>query len=427
MDSLPALSVKPAQSVFCRHVRIGNEGVPRGILSTARYPAQRLNAISVDKDNALPLLQASHMLDMPRIVRKCTECLEWSVDLTNCWSIAQWAEMLSCHELAKKVRNILCGNFLAMFRCEAFLELDKNMVKELLGSDDLDVDSEDRVGEALYDWLDGSVKERMSAALDMLGLLRVAHLSTAFLRFLQKSPTARPLYLAMRYLTPEQRRCRPRKSYKPVAVYITAPNPVYPDLSSKRIYGTDCCGSPTICQGCCYPRWGNSCRPLSSCPALRSDLNPSVIVTPGNRVAVRVCHRLHVYEPGQRQWTALPDQGLSGCTAEFHHCFQYAAFLNGRYCMLTYAAITYHLQFECYDEAFGCWQRTSVTFLQETNIQMRSMALVICQDRLYAFGGWKSARREELMPMDSAFCYDPMGNAWSELAPMPTARYHSSA
>ncbi|XP_055330651.1 kelch-like protein 38 isoform X4 [Paramacrobiotus metropolitanus] len=157
-----------------------------------------LREISVDKDNALPLLQASHMLDMPRIVRKCTECLEWSVDLTNCWSIAQWAEMLSCHELAKKVRNILCGNFLAMFRCEAFLELDKNMVKELLGSDDLDVDSEDRVGEALYDWLDGSVKERMSAALDMLGLLRVAHLSTAFLRFLQKSPTARPLYLAMR-------------------------------------------------------------------------------------------------------------------------------------------------------------------------------------------------------------------------------------
>ncbi|XP_055330686.1 kelch-like protein diablo isoform X2 [Paramacrobiotus metropolitanus] len=385
--------------------------------------------IAIDGDNALPLLQTSEMLDMPHIVEACKEFLASHLDLTNCWSIAHWAGMLSHPDLAEKARVYPYENFLDFYRTQTFFELDKNKVMELISSDDLQVDSEDRVGEALFRWLDVTVAERMSAAKDMLCLVRVAYLTAGFLKFLQGISSGVSFCQAIYQLLAERRHYKPRNSYQPTVVYITAPNPDHPNPVTKSVRRTGCSDPARHCRGRCYPQWRQPCRP----PSELKGFMPSVVVTPDNRVAVRVCHRLYVgshriyvYEPVRRTWVASSDpkprDGLSAALF-CSDCNSFVlSLLNGNYCV-----IANNRQIDCYDAQTACWLQIRNDFLEKKKIYFWSMAHVVWQDCLYVFGGCKRKRGIDWMPVNWAFRYDPSSNKWSRLAPMPTARYTASA
>ncbi|XP_055335694.1 kelch-like protein diablo [Paramacrobiotus metropolitanus] len=158
----------------------------------------------------------------------------------------------------------------------------------------------------------------------------------------------------------------------------------------------------------------------------------SFITTPGAESSVRsgnikdldtldVTELVWRYNPTTNEWQEVaPVQVRRSCHG--------VAALNGR----IYAAGGCHLDVndeftklssvECFDPQTNSWQ-----FVAALPVALDDVAMVAFKDRLYLFGG--DSGESEAVPRlsNKLFCYDPVLNAWSELADMPTARRWCSA
>ncbi|KFM70569.1 Kelch-like protein 5, partial [Stegodyphus mimosarum] len=130
-------------------------------------------------------------------------------------------------ELYQVAHNYIMDHFMDVISCEEYLILSANGVKKLLGSDMLNVPSEEKAFESLMAWINYDLPNRKKDLPSLLELIRLPLLSPQFLTdfietnaFLQEDPACCSLIMeAMKYhLLPERRslphasRTRPRKS-----------------------------------------------------------------------------------------------------------------------------------------------------------------------------------------------------------------------
>ncbi|XP_055349758.1 kelch-like protein diablo [Paramacrobiotus metropolitanus] len=135
--------------------------------------------IALDWSNIPSLLPDAVHLEMDSIVDACWEFLESNLNVDTClktWGIAD----NSLHRrprLAEQAKAVAVAYFAHVVKQPDFLQLDLDKVQELIGADDLYVEQEATVLEAVVDWLcydSASRAEHFSQMLQYVRLLEVS-------------------------------------------------------------------------------------------------------------------------------------------------------------------------------------------------------------------------------------------------------------
>ncbi|XP_055345791.1 kelch-like protein 2 [Paramacrobiotus metropolitanus] len=371
--------------------------------------------ICIDKNNVQSLLAAATFLDIGPIRDACCSFLERNMDETNCLMMHCFAELHSCTMLAEKAKNFALQRFAAVSQCAEFLEMVKDKVIDLIGSDDLNVEREETVFDAVVHWLLHDPIPRTPQFAEILQYVRLPLLSPYYLEdivaplsAIQDNPAAQDLLREARYFheLPNRRiewtssRCRLRKSFGFAEVIVCVGGE-----DDKVVLRSVECFNPLNSQWC----------HLKSLPQAVS--KAGLVITGENFMylcggefpdgsAVRQVYR---YDPILDEWRDMAP--LQQARSEVG-----VALVDDHiYAIGGYDRVRRLETVERYDPHANRWQNVA-----NLRTPLSNCAVVAYRSYLYIFGGVISSESYE--STNYAFRYDPKNNMWSDLARMPTNR-----
>ena len=126
--------------------------------------------ITIDEDNVQSLLQASTYLQIIEVKEICVKFLEERLNLSNILTMKTLAEENGCSELALAAESMFQLNVEKVLQSEDFKLLGKDQLMQIISSDDLNVQSEVTVYEAIMKWKshDGGERTRRKNVLPYL-------------------------------------------------------------------------------------------------------------------------------------------------------------------------------------------------------------------------------------------------------------------
>jgi kelch-like protein 28 len=138
----------------------------------------------VTQQNVQVLLPAANMLQLTKVKEACCRFLAKQLHPSNCLGITKFAEAYSCNSLVKKAKTFVQDNFRQVIEQEEFVLLPFIQLVELLKDDNLNIESEQVVFEAVVSWVKYRILERGPF---LASLLQVVRLSLLTVRFLTQS------------------------------------------------------------------------------------------------------------------------------------------------------------------------------------------------------------------------------------------------
>ncbi|KAK7889497.1 hypothetical protein WMY93_025057 [Mugilogobius chulae] len=137
--------------------------------------------IIINEENAESLLEAGDMLQFHDIRDAASEFLEKNLHQTNCLGMMLLSDAHQCQRLYELSWRMCLANFATLFKTEDFLRLPKDKVKELILSEELEVEDESLVYEAVIDWVKADMDQRHSELPELLRCVRLALLPESYL------------------------------------------------------------------------------------------------------------------------------------------------------------------------------------------------------------------------------------------------------
>ncbi|CDQ84058.1 unnamed protein product [Oncorhynchus mykiss] len=108
--------------------------------------------VIINEENAESLLEAGDMLQFHDIRDACSEFLEKNLAPSNCLGMMLLSDAHQCQRLYELSWRMCLANFATLNKTEDFLSLPKDKVQELVFSEELEVEDESLVYEAVIDW-----------------------------------------------------------------------------------------------------------------------------------------------------------------------------------------------------------------------------------------------------------------------------------
>lgn len=139
-------------------------------------------SINIHQDNVQNLLGAASLFQILPVQKACAKFLETQVDNSNCIGIFNFAHIHNCDSLRLKAREHIEKNFTEVCRGEEFLCLSLDKVEDLISSDELNVEREEIVFEAVMTWISEKEEDRRSFIGGLLPHIRLGLLSVKYLK-----------------------------------------------------------------------------------------------------------------------------------------------------------------------------------------------------------------------------------------------------
>ncbi|NWI15952.1 KLH30 protein, partial [Crypturellus soui] len=146
--------------------------------------------ITINQANVEGLIRTSNQLHFPTIQKVCSRYLRQQMDATNCLGICEFGESHGCPEVSSKAWSFLQENFEAVSQQEEFLQLSKERLATYLSKDQLQVQEEQSLAEAVLRWVRYDAGPR---AQFLPELLELAHLVSLPDQYLQNLLATEPL------------------------------------------------------------------------------------------------------------------------------------------------------------------------------------------------------------------------------------------
>ncbi|NXV72945.1 KLH30 protein, partial [Atlantisia rogersi] len=146
--------------------------------------------VTINQGNVEGLMQTSSQLHFPTIQKVCSRYLRQQMDATNCLGICEFGESHGCPEVSSKAWSFLQENFEAVSQQEEFLQLSKERLAVYLSNDQLQVQEEQSLAEAVLRWVRHDPGPR---AQFLPELLELAHLVSLPDQYLQNLLATEPL------------------------------------------------------------------------------------------------------------------------------------------------------------------------------------------------------------------------------------------
>ncbi|NXY79288.1 KLH30 protein, partial [Glareola pratincola] len=146
--------------------------------------------VTINQGNVEGLMRTSSQLHFPAVQKVCSRYLRQQMDATNCLGICEFGESHGCPEVSSKAWSFLQENFEAVSQQEEFLQLSKERLAVYLSNDQLQVQEEQSLAEAVLRWVRHDPGPR---AQFLPELLELAHLVSLPDQYLQNLLATEPL------------------------------------------------------------------------------------------------------------------------------------------------------------------------------------------------------------------------------------------
>ncbi|XP_070708836.1 kelch-like protein 40b [Pempheris klunzingeri] len=138
--------------------------------------------INVTEQNVQDIFAVANMYQIPSIFTVCVSFLQKRLSLSNCLAIFRLGLMLDCPRLAISARNYACERFQLISRDEDFLQLLPSELAAILSNDNLNVETEEAVFEALMNWASRDAESRGKELPGLLDCVRLRLVSEDYLK-----------------------------------------------------------------------------------------------------------------------------------------------------------------------------------------------------------------------------------------------------
>ncbi|KAF3703624.1 Kelch-like protein 40b Kelch repeat and BTB domain-containing protein 5b [Channa argus] len=138
--------------------------------------------INVTEQNVQDIFAVANMYQIPSIFTVCVSFLQKRLSLSNCLAIFRLGLMLDCPRLAISARNYACERFQLISRDEEFYQLLPSELAAILANDNLNVEKEEAVFEALMTWVSRDTETRQKELPGLLDCVRLRLVSEEFLK-----------------------------------------------------------------------------------------------------------------------------------------------------------------------------------------------------------------------------------------------------
>ncbi|XP_044270524.1 kelch-like ECH-associated protein 1B isoform X2 [Tribolium madens] len=389
----------------CEMTRIPLQGVSATAMARLIH-FMYTGRIRVTENTVCQLLPAATMLQVTNVIQACCDFLERQLDPSNAIGIASFAEQHGCIELCKKANQYIERHFCQISQEEEFLQLNALQLITLIKKDELNVQDEKEVYNAVLKWVRHDEENRHKKMEHILSAVRCQFLPPKFLNdqmtnceVIKKTPACREylarifkdLTLHIRTVVKERTPNIPRVIYVAGGYYRQSLDVLEGyNIDDKTWHKLDSLTVPrsglggAFLKGTFYAVGGRNNAPGNSYDSDWVDkYNPvkdqwrpcSPMSVPRNRVGVAVMDGL-LYAVG----------GSEGSK--------------------------YHNSVECYDPDLDRW-----TTIKPMHFKRLAVGVAVVNRLLYAIGGYDGTQRH-----NSAECYHPENNSWTMIAPMHTQR-----
>lgn len=414
--------------------------------------------ITINNENVQALLIGANFFHLKNIKNACCEFVKKRLTIQDALCVRNFAEQLMCHDLVLSVNRFINKNFNKIIHTSEFLNLTVDELGEILARDELNVDTEEQVYEALLEWIKYDMECRKDDLDILLKLIRLPLVAPLYFfdkiskeEIIKQNLKSRDLLEEAIYyhLLPEKRLHLKSFNLKPrccddafgLIYAIGGLNNTGGSISTVEVY--DCLENKwrlaesmmttrsrvavAVLQGKLYAIGGynglerlstvevfepetKKWKRVSSISKPRSALGSAVL---NNRLYVcggydgfQSSDTVEMYEPKSDKWSLISTmkkhRSASGITA--FNSMIYAAGGHDGYRIFD--------SVECYDSQTDKW-----SFIAPMQTKRCRLGLSGLNKKLYAAGGYDS-----LNFLNTVECYDPILNKWEYVAPMNVKR-----
>lgn len=132
--------------------------------------------IEINEENVDGLVAAADMLHFVNLKKKCTEYYHDHLDITNCLGIIALSEQYGLDELQTTAYKLAFDYFVEVTAAAEFEHLPFDNLLKLISSDDVNVDTEEDVFNAVIKWIEFDLKGRQIYVRDLIKAVRVGHI-----------------------------------------------------------------------------------------------------------------------------------------------------------------------------------------------------------------------------------------------------------
>lgn len=136
--------------------------------------------INLTEQNVQDIFMAANMYQIPSIFNVCVSYLEHKMVLSNCLAIFRLGLLLECPRLAANARDYICDHFEPIIRDQDFHQLGPGELAAIITCDSLNVEKEEKVFEALMEWVEYDQGERLKDLPKLLHCIRFRLMPPAY-------------------------------------------------------------------------------------------------------------------------------------------------------------------------------------------------------------------------------------------------------
>ena len=129
--------------------------------------------LRIDIGNVQSLFTQASLLQMNDIVLACSDFMQTHLDKSNCLDVLTFANIHSCQVLLDKTLDFIRRNFTEVSKTDEYLQFDEpSLLKLIIDSDSLDIDSEVTILNAITDWANFDFSTRKHAFGEVFDAIR---------------------------------------------------------------------------------------------------------------------------------------------------------------------------------------------------------------------------------------------------------------
>lgn len=326
------------------------------------------SSLTITNETVQDILITASMIQLPEIMKLCSEYIKKRIDTTNCLGVLAVADRCEILDLVRYTLNYCLDQFECIVKEREFLEVDDTILSKLISHDQLNVDHEFKVLDAILDWISYDQNSRMSKLDSLIKHVRFALVNPVCLieakskEILKDSSFCRDLIEEAKDLYILRREC-PDKSPE---IYADRYKPRSSVRAQQRIYAVG--------------GWTNEFKPVSS---------------------------VEKYNPYADEWIKVKPMSRPRCGVGV------AILGDSLYALGGHDGENYLKSAERYDILNDCWYQDVADMQSERT----SIGVVALNNYIYAIGGQVGSSS-----LSKVERYDPRTNTWNDCASMSEKR-----
>ena len=140
-----------------------------------------ISKLTLSRDTALEVFEAADMLQFSTARLFCQDFLLDQIDAQNCFNFLLYADAFSSEELYNKAKLCAAENFKSLCHSTEFFALPFTHLVTLLTDNNIDMEYEEHVYEAMRQWIEHDSQDRYKYIAELLKCIRLNYVSRWYL------------------------------------------------------------------------------------------------------------------------------------------------------------------------------------------------------------------------------------------------------